>query len=170
MRRLATLCIAPIAVVALSPACIRQHAPVDLTDFDQVRQVAIDHGLVCGPTLQSHGTTRAGCTLGETNIGLTMGEGYDGLAFLQEVLAERDAVNPACPIYELGISHGQVWAGDGYYISLYNAGPSNELELALTDALGVDPACERRGPLDPRELLGRAPPSEPDSNDPQNRR
>jgi hypothetical protein len=119
---------------------------VDLTDFDEVRQVAIDHGLVCGKEYRhpSHGTREAACTLGDTMIRFATGDGYDGLAALRRA-------HSSCPIVYGGSHpiHGQIWAGDGYYVSLFNFGPSNELELALTEDLGVDPSCEITTPPPP---------------------
>jgi hypothetical protein len=133
-----------LIAVSLPPACTGGHAPVDLTDFDQVRQVAVDHGLVCGKEYRhpSHGTREAACTLGDTTMRFGTGDGYDGLVYLRRA-------HPTCPIVYDDPIHGQIWAGDGYYISLFNFGLSDELERALTEDLGADPTCEITTPPPP---------------------
>jgi hypothetical protein len=134
-----------LIAVSLGPACTRGHAPVDLSDFDQVRQVAVDHGLVCGKESLREGRRQVGCTLGDTTIIVTMGDHYDGLGALR-------LNHPTCPDRTYSTDrhfHGQIWAGDGYYISLFNFGPSDELERALSEDLGTDPACELTTPPPP---------------------
>lgn len=107
-----------------------------LPDFDQLLQLGKDQGMLCAPKGDYEGTPTSSCAGRDTDtlMILTIGPGFDGVKDLHKAIA-------TCPPYA-GV-HGEIWAGDGYLVSLYLDGDSpTESELAIESAVGVEPTCE----------------------------
>ena len=132
MRHRVTFAVAVVLASTLSCTTRPPTAsPVDLTSFDGVRQVALDHGLTCAARGEVRGGASAqSCDGPGTTLNFVIGDGFDGVAYNGGTCVDRSHV------------HGWIWAGDGYWIALHYGGeaPSPD-QMSLHDTLGVDAWC-----------------------------
>ncbi len=119
-------------VFGVETYCDGASSAIALTSFEQIKQLALDHGLICGPQGEVRGVPTVSCGKSGTILNFAAGQGFDGIA----------SFNGNCPD-RAGV-HGWIWAGDGYSIDLsYSTEtPTTEVQ-ALKDALGGDSVwCE----------------------------
>ena len=115
---------------------------VDLANFAQVKQVALDQGFECTPQESLQGAALTSChvpvadpahrgDVPTTVVMIHAGNGFDGMA-------ELNAVAAGCPTYvETSHPHGWIWAGDGYFIQLFLDGTDpTPAEQAIKAAFG----------------------------------
>jgi hypothetical protein len=137
MPRRSQLLFGVIALAAALVGCSSGRT-VDMTDFAAMKQLAIDHGLTCAPDRTEAAVPQGRCVdlQSGTTLEFTIGPGFDGVA------GWTTSHGGTCPAEQKGLP-GWIWAGNGYWISLFPGGENpTSTDQAIKDELGGDVWCQ----------------------------